>query len=388
MIEVDEKKAFLSIDQTLTRLDSWGAARRMEVPHEQAMGEARRAFAEEVRRICVHAFEERDLRVARAVQHEGCDGLRRLQMLGALLPIDLHVGERDALVRFVGALDATREVRAHELGEKLAREVSVHRGRLSSGRPPGDFIEYVDDGVRALLSTRDVARLREGWAVVVEPSTSVWGSESDLLLARQELGAHLSARGLASTSSCNSGAVTADLPLLGEGAGLSAPTLRLLRRLAAMPAVIEAHGWPRALRLPPLLQLASYSAESAAAYSPHYDRNEWERHNRREITILLYLNVGWDAARDGGCIRLSPPAAASAAASADASADAMQGALQGDVQGSTQDAGSQRIDVAPIDVSPLAGRLVLFHSALTRHEVLPCRRGERIAVTLWVEYAE
>jgi SM-20-related protein len=72
-------------------------------------------------------------------------------------------------------------------------------------------------------------------------------------------------------------------------------------------------------------------------------------------TVLLYLNVGWDAAAHGGCLRVHPP---------------------------------DGVNEPPVDVSPVAGRLVLFHSRLTKHEVLPCTSGERVAVTLWVEYGE
>ena len=40
-----------------------------------------------------------------------------------------------------------------------------------------------------------------------------------------------------------------------------------------------------------------------------------------------------------------------------------------------------------VDVSPIAGRLVLFPSASMLHEVLPtsAAAGERLALTLWVE---
>ena len=69
-----------------------------------------------------------------------------------------------------------------------------------------------------------------------------------------------------------------------------------------------------------------------------------------EITILLYVNVGWDADQQGGHLRIHPQ------------------------------------DEQPVDIAPVAGRLVLFHSAKTRHSVLQCSRGERIALTSWVEY--
>ena len=133
--------------------------------------------------------------------------------------------------------------------------------------------------------------------------------------------------------------------------------------LAALPAEIERHGWPRPLQLPPLVQLGLYTGSSGARYSRHLDRNAWEKHNRREITILLYVNTEWDAATQGGCLRLHPNAANAAT--------------------------SAPVGVAPVDVAPLAGRLVLFPSATEYHEVLPCTGcAERLALTLWVEFGD
>ena len=43
----------------------------------------------------------------------------------------------------------------------------------------------------------------------------------------------------------------------------------------------------------------------------------------------------------------------------------------------------------PIDVAPIAGRVVIFPSATMLHEVLPTTGGaERLALTLWVEHAQ
>ena len=68
--------------------------------------------------------------------------------------------------------------------------------------------------------------------------------------------------------------------------------------------------------------------------------------------MLCYLNNDWDAARAGGCLRLhSTP-------------------------------------TSFVDVEPVAGRVVIFPSATQQHEVLPCTEGERIALTLWVEYLD
>ena len=41
----------------------------------------------------------------------------------------------------------------------------------------------------------------------------------------------------------------------------------------------------------------------------------------------------------------------------------------------------------PVDVEPLAGRIVVFESGRQMHEVMPSSSGRgRLALTLWVEY--
>jgi len=76
------------------------------------------------------------------------------------------------------------------------------------------------------------------------------------------------------------------------------------------------------------------------------------------VTILLYVNVGWDAAKQGGCLRIHPTTA-------------------------------QRAEgMKPVDIDPVAGRLVLFQSAMVPHEVRQVHQGERLALTLWLEYAD
>ena len=90
MLEPDEESALHAVNEALTKCDSWCAERHQQVPREQAMGEARKAFAEEVRRITVAAIEERDLRIARAAQQDGASFLCALRTLGELLPCDMQ----------------------------------------------------------------------------------------------------------------------------------------------------------------------------------------------------------------------------------------------------------------------------------------------------------
>lgn len=354
-LRTDEARVRACIDEALTEQDATLAVALRRLPHAQAQQEARLAFAAQVLKICADELAARDARMLELVAGRGADGFRALRTLGELVPPCMPwetLGVPAALRRLGAVLEHTRETRGHELAQRLARDVSVQRGRDGTGQPPAE-LAHAD--VQRLLSAHDVQRLREGAPLVVDPSPA-WATPDEMREAEAELRAFICAQGLTSSSSCNTRAVTSSMPLLGDGYELKPGTRRLLRLLAAVPALIESHGWPRRLVLPPLLQLASYSAGSGARYTRHFDSNPWEQANRREITILLYVNHGWDAERSGGCLRLHP-----------------------------SDGGAE-LD-GPRDVSPVGGRLVIFQSALQAHEVLPCSAGERIALTLWLEHA-
>lgn len=102
---------------------------------------------------------------------------------------------------------------------------------------------------------------------------------------------------------------------------------------------------------------------------------------RRSISVLLYLNSGWDTAEWGGALRVyvGQPAGRG-------------GGDDGRQPTATQDAGAEpqpsaagrraRAAEACIDVSPEGGTLVLMHSALVEHEVLTTHRP-RQAVVGW-----
>ena len=70
---------------------------------------------------------------------------------------------------------------------------------------------------------------------------------------------------------------------------------------------------------------------------------------RRALTMLLYLNPGWDAAADGGCLRVHSPR------------------------------------FGARDISPTLGRVVLFDARRVWHEVLPSAK-RRLALTQWIDY--
>ena len=101
---------------------------------------------------------------------------------------------------------------------------------------------------------------------------------------------------------------------------------------------------------------ASRRACRVAQYRPHLDRWASEVNNRRELTLLVYVNVGWDAAKNGGHLRLHPD---------------------------PNNPGENTVDIDPI-----AGRIVIFESGKQMHEVMESRLGaDRLAITMWVEYA-
>jgi SM-20-related protein len=82
-------------------------------------------------------------------------------------------------------------------------------------------------------------------------------------------------------------------------------------------------------------------------YRAHVDRFEDDDH--RIVSMILYLNDDWSA-QSGGMLRIWRPA------------DADESSF--------------------VDIAPIAGRLVLFPSAATRHEVLPTTQS-RCALTGW-----
>ena len=111
-------------------------------------------------------------------------------------------------------------------------------------------------------------------------------------------------------------------------ADLEALRLELNRELGLGLFELEAH-------------YARYPA--GAAYQRHVDQPQGR--GRRLLSLVLYLNEGWDAA-SGGQLRLFEAGA------------------------------------APVDVLPIAGRLVCFLSSGREHEVLPSMRA-RWSVTGW-----
>ena len=113
--------------------------------------------------------------------------------------------------------------------------------------------------------------------------------------------------------------------------------------------------YPHKLKLPKSWHLGVYPP-GEAQYVRHLDNYpEIEHKNRREITILLYLNENWSLEHNGGALRVY----------------------------------DTRTDPETwTDIAPIGGRCVVFFSKRVWHAVLPSREKHRYTVTLWVETLE
>ena len=110
-----------------------------------------------------------------------------------------------------------------------------------------------------------------------------------------------------------------------------------------------------------VVQLACYPV--GGRYTKHFDgtpavaagSTDDDGGNRRLVTAILYLNPDWSAA-DGGRLRAYPP-----------------------IGGARSNPFSE-----PIEIEPIAGRLVIFMAREVEHEVLLSRGRPRIALTQWI----
>ena len=133
----------------------------------------------------------------------------------------------------------------------------------------------VPGAVDHVLSAADVARLRLGDALVIDPDPELLPPEAmrsamdDLMrLARGKSAV------VPSHNPCNKGSFHGLLPVDPDESaqaqhGLGAATCSLLRKLGALPALIERHGWRRQLAVPSMVQLGFYPGGSGARYRPH-----------------------------------------------------------------------------------------------------------------------
>lgn len=329
------------------------------VPEGEALLQCSRAFQEKFGKLCMQAVLARDQRAIQLIRDHRSDAIFALRLLGALDPPWLRWKRGDeprVASQLASNLDETRSNREYSLRARLVRTQTKQDYTTSRMSPRELALPDVDH----VLSAADVARLRNGETLVIDPTPALLPAAGFAAALTELLEIVRRRRGVTeSNNPCNLGSFHGMLPCRPSDSasdGLGVHTRTLLRRLSALPALVERHGWKRPLMLPSMVQLGYYPGGSGARYRPHLDRWADEVDNRRELTFLVYVNVGWQP-RDGGCLRLHP------------------------------DNNNPGTDT--VDVEPLAGRVVVFESGKQMHEVRECAAGvERIALTLWVEYAD
>lgn len=122
------------------------------------------------------------------------------------------------------------------------------------------------------------------------------------------------------------------------------------------------------------VQLARYCGDDNSGYPRHCDRgmactqegnhnksgDEEGRKMQRFLTFVYYLTPSdWDAQLDGGALRMFLPQQNN-----ESKEEASHGSY--------------------FDVTPHSGRFVVFRSDVMEHEVMPSKRRERIAITVWI----
>ena len=311
--------------------------------HTEALQATCMQFNEEMARRCMAATVERDRRVVETVNRHGRAALIAFQQLGVLEPPWLEVRKgkwQHALEDFAACLDETRAQREYQLRSGVVRTETDQQYTQQRTHPQ----KWPSQEVAHVISAHDVERLRNGHALVIDPNPALLTS-AQMREVHADLMRHVKGGGvMLSHNPCNAGSHHGMLPLSGSGVNIKLATAVLLRKLAGLPALVDKYGWPRPLAVPPMVQLGFYPGGSGAKYRPHLDRQPGEVNNRRELTFLIYCNVDWDAQHCGGCLRLHPSKGAGIPLGAE-----------------------------PVDVEPIAGRVVIFESGRQLHEV--CRTG-------------
>ena len=307
-LAIDETIISSKIKPQLAKQDLVMKRLRQEgMPHQEALLKCSRAFQDYIGEICMAAILARDKRAVQLVLERGGEAVHALRVLGALDPPWRVWRRGDSAERlaheFGDNLDQTRPNREYSMRSRIVR-VETAAGYSKSRLRPRDL---ASPAVNHVISASDVARLRSGECLVLDPNPALL-SASGFAAAMADLMGVVNRKGVAeSHNPCNKGSFHGMLPVnpsSGAAEGLGPSTCELLRKLAALPALIERHGWPRPLALPSMVQLGFYPGGSGAAYRPHLDLWASEVNNRRELTFLVYCNVGWDAEKHGG---LAPP---------------------------------------------------------------------------------
>lgn len=360
-VAIDERPLRAAVKPLMVEQDKQMRAMRQKgMPHNEALLQCSQAFSSQIGEMCMATVLARDRRTMKLAFERGSDGLHALRMLGALDPpwLTWKRGREARVFDELGHnLDMSRPNREYELRARIVRTETAE-GYTKTRMRPSDLASPL---VQHVITAQHVERLRNGETLVLDPHPALLPPHGFAQAMADLLDVVRRKRGVTeSNNPCNSGSWHGMLPCnpsAGGAEGLSAPTCQLLRSLSALPALVERYGWHRPLMLPTMLQLGYYPGGTGARYRPHLDRWANEVSNRRELTFLVYVNVGWDASKDGGMLRLHP------------------------------DPNNPGTDT--VDVEPIAGRIVIFESGKQMHEVCESIHGaDRLALTLWVEYEE
>jgi len=333
------------------------------VPHNEALLNCSKTFNDLMCEHCMKAVLERDQRAIKLADKNPAAALYAYRQLGMLDPpwaTYKRGKERHFVHELATSLDTSRPNREYALRSRIVR-VETSEGYSATRLTPQQLTLPAVDHV---ISAADVARLRGGETLVLDPNPALLPPEGMAAVMADLMRMVQHGRGVVeSHNPCNSGSYHGMLPVdpsAGRSQGLDPHTCTLLRKLAALPAIIDRHGWHRPLSVPAMVQLGYYPGGRGARYRPHLDRWANEVSNRRELTFIVYVNCGWDAERHGGHLRLHTD----------------PNDLNGRGEGT-------------IDVEPIAGRVIVFESGKQMHEVCESTLGaDRLALTLWVEYEE
>jgi len=218
------------------------------VSHNEALLNNSSAFNEQMAGHCARAVQDRDTRVLKMCEATSrAAALAALRQLGAIVPpwLDLR-DERAAMEEFRATLMDTLASREYELRSRIVRTVTAASYEKTRLTPKQCALPKL---VGHVMGSADVARLRAGECLVLDPEPALL-TRSQMAAAHADLMRLVNAGGavVESQNPCNKGSYHGMLPIdpaRGEEMGLTEATRVLIRQLAALPAIVEAAGWPR-----------------------------------------------------------------------------------------------------------------------------------------------
>ena len=185
-IEIDEtplrklvKPLLAEQDRSMRQMMSRG------MQQNEALLANSKAFSDAMMGHCMRAMLERDRRVIGLAKKDGARALRALRALGALEPIDLKWRdgrEAAAIEQFAAELDASRAMREYSLRSRVVRVETAQGYSKTRVR----LQELSLPSVHHVISCEDVARLRGGQTLVIDPVPALLSDEA-LSVAHKDL---------------------------------------------------------------------------------------------------------------------------------------------------------------------------------------------------------